>query len=512
MFRRTARAILGLLVACLVVPGAQATTAVERTEDNLIQDSTLIVAGHCTHLQSQWAGRTLVTLATIQVSEVLKGGAATTVTVTLPGGVDANRRIPVAMGYAGAPEILQQENVVLFSRRRTWSPAAMASWATRRASSRSCRTPGQAGRHPESQRAEPSAGVRLGAPRHDEDDPARRASAENPGGERGPETPMIGSRKRKSNAMREKLVRISRPPLSRPPSAPPRFSPGAFWRRTTSPAACRRRTRDRSMPGSYGSSTIPAVSPYRSRSTAPRTRSPIRWGPVRSSPWRRPRRRSRNRSIPGTGSRRPISRRRSLGTVANTGPVGDDMINEITFNSPTDDGLIAVTSWTTLMEDTTLRDGDDLNHDGIPDVSSHISTCIVGSDGRTKFPAGFYKAGTILDIDVEFKTSQYRFTVNDADVDTNTRSVDLQADATHEFGHTIGLSHVLDNQRSPVDGNGSTMFPVRRHGRSGLRALPSATSTATPSPGPPISIPKARRRAVRRRSSPVTSRSISSTA
>jgi hypothetical protein len=114
MLRRTARAILGLLVACLVVPGVQATTAVERTEDNLIQDSTLIVAGRCTHLQSQWVGRALVTLATIQVSEVLKGGATSTLTVALPGGVDANRRIPVAMGYAGAPMILQQEAVVLF--------------------------------------------------------------------------------------------------------------------------------------------------------------------------------------------------------------------------------------------------------------------------------------------------------------------------------------------------------------------------------------------------------------
>lgn len=110
----TARALLGLLVAALAISAAQASTAVERTEADLIQESTLIVTGHCTHLQSQWAGNTLVTLATIQVSEVLKGSAVSTVTVTLPGGVDVNRHIPVAMSFPAAPVILQQEEVVLF--------------------------------------------------------------------------------------------------------------------------------------------------------------------------------------------------------------------------------------------------------------------------------------------------------------------------------------------------------------------------------------------------------------
>ncbi|HEX4499184.1 MAG TPA: hypothetical protein VIE43_26140 [Thermoanaerobaculia bacterium] len=114
MLRRTASAILGLLVAVLAVPAARATTAVELTEADLVQDSTLIVTGHCTHLQSQWAGNILMTLATIQVTEVLKGNAGSPLTVALPGGADANRPIPVAMNYVGAPVIFQQEDVVLF--------------------------------------------------------------------------------------------------------------------------------------------------------------------------------------------------------------------------------------------------------------------------------------------------------------------------------------------------------------------------------------------------------------
>jgi hypothetical protein len=114
MLRSTVRAAIGLLAATLAVPALWATTAVERTENDMVQEAAIIVAGHCTHLQSQWVGRTLVTLATIQVSEVLKGDAGAQVTVVLPGGVDSNRRIPVAMSYPGAPEIFQQENVLLF--------------------------------------------------------------------------------------------------------------------------------------------------------------------------------------------------------------------------------------------------------------------------------------------------------------------------------------------------------------------------------------------------------------
>lgn len=114
MLRSTARAVLSLLVAAAAVPAVWATTAVERTESDMVQESALIVTGHCTHQQSQWVGRTLVTLATIQVTEALKGDPGTTVTVVLPGGADSNRKIPVAMSYPAAPQIYQQEDVLLF--------------------------------------------------------------------------------------------------------------------------------------------------------------------------------------------------------------------------------------------------------------------------------------------------------------------------------------------------------------------------------------------------------------
>jgi hypothetical protein len=113
MLRSVVKTALVLLAVALAVP-AWATTAVERTQADMIKESAMIVTGRCTHLQSQWAGKVLVTLATIEVSEVLKGKAGSTVTIALPGGVDANRRIPIAMNYPAGPVILQQEKVLLF--------------------------------------------------------------------------------------------------------------------------------------------------------------------------------------------------------------------------------------------------------------------------------------------------------------------------------------------------------------------------------------------------------------
>jgi hypothetical protein len=151
------------------------------------------------------------------------------------------------------------------------------------------------------------------------------------------------------------------------------------------------------------------------------------------------------------------------GTTANSGLVGFDFVNELTFRTAAGFGAIASSPSVSLMADSTFADGDDIDGDGDSDVSSAITVCTdVDGDGDIEFPAGFYKAGTILDNDVQFNTKTtngLRFTVGDAALDTVVRSVDLIATATHEFGHSHGLSHVLDNQISNFDGNGVTMFP-----------------------------------------------------
>jgi hypothetical protein len=154
---------------------------------------------------------------------------------------------------------------------------------------------------------------------------------------------------------------------------------------------------------------------------------------------------------------------RITGTTANPGLAGFDFVNELTFRTAANFAAIASSPSTSLIADSTFADGDDIDGDGDSDVSSAISVCAdVDGDGDIEFPAGFYKAGTILDNDVQFNTKTsngFRFTLGDAALDTITRSVDLNTTATHEFGHSHGLSHAMNNQVSGTNGDGDTMFP-----------------------------------------------------
>jgi len=153
-----------------------------------------------------------------------------------------------------------------------------------------------------------------------------------------------------------------------------------------------------------------------------------------------------------------------VGNTGNPGLIRFDMINELTFRTAAGFAAIASSPSTNLIQDATFVNGDDIDGDGDSDVSSALT--VIGDadgDGDNEFPPGFYKAGTILDNDVQFNTkvsNGFRFTIDDAQADTTVRSVDLECVAVHEFGHSIGLAHAMDNQNSLTDGSGSTMFPL----------------------------------------------------
>jgi hypothetical protein len=101
------------LVAAAVVE-LHATTARRMSNRELAETAQIIVIGQASDSRPAWEGRTLVTLVTVKVTELIKGDPGASVTVALPGGIDANRKAPIAMTFAGAPTIKPGEEVFLF--------------------------------------------------------------------------------------------------------------------------------------------------------------------------------------------------------------------------------------------------------------------------------------------------------------------------------------------------------------------------------------------------------------
>jgi hypothetical protein len=110
----TLRAALGLAAGTLIATATWATTVVDKSHATMAQESALIVTGQCSRLASAWLGRELVTVATVRVDEQIKGQSRAEIQVIIPGGIDANRPIPLAVTVPGAPQILPGEQVLLF--------------------------------------------------------------------------------------------------------------------------------------------------------------------------------------------------------------------------------------------------------------------------------------------------------------------------------------------------------------------------------------------------------------
>lgn len=113
--RRTLRTLACLVFVAAAAVDLAATTARRLSNEELADTADIIVIGRVTDVRAVWENpRTLVTLATVSVSERLKGEAGDTISVAIPGGADANRRFPVAVTYAGAPQMRNGEDVFLF--------------------------------------------------------------------------------------------------------------------------------------------------------------------------------------------------------------------------------------------------------------------------------------------------------------------------------------------------------------------------------------------------------------
>jgi hypothetical protein len=80
----------------------------------MVSQADVIAIGRATETRSMWVDRSLVTLVTVAVNESLKGAPGESLTVVVPGGVDANRKVPIAMTYPGAPRLTPGEDGFLF--------------------------------------------------------------------------------------------------------------------------------------------------------------------------------------------------------------------------------------------------------------------------------------------------------------------------------------------------------------------------------------------------------------
>src|SRR4029079_18785191 len=105
MPRLSARAGGALLAAALVAVPLAATTPVKMSHADLAKTPDLVIPGHCTNLESTWVGRSLVTLATVEVTDTWKGSAGSTVTVVLPGGISTKGAVPIAQTWPDAPRL-----------------------------------------------------------------------------------------------------------------------------------------------------------------------------------------------------------------------------------------------------------------------------------------------------------------------------------------------------------------------------------------------------------------------
>lgn len=111
--RRPLAWLVGFVALASAAP-ALATTLIALDEEQLVAESSQIVTGFCTGIRHEWRDGTLLTLATVRIDRVLKGTPAAEVTVVLPGGVDFERQVPVAVTFPGAPTLLPSERVLLF--------------------------------------------------------------------------------------------------------------------------------------------------------------------------------------------------------------------------------------------------------------------------------------------------------------------------------------------------------------------------------------------------------------
>lgn len=116
-FRRTVRCLgPGLLawILCAAASPSYATLSPQLSLEDLTLAADAVVVATVTSSESVWEGRSLTTHVALDVEQALIGHPPESVLLILPGGVDLNRRIPIATVVAGQPYLRPGDHVLLF--------------------------------------------------------------------------------------------------------------------------------------------------------------------------------------------------------------------------------------------------------------------------------------------------------------------------------------------------------------------------------------------------------------
>src|SRR6059058_1375724 len=116
-------AIVALLLVALAVPAAHAAVAQAATFDEKVDNAAAIILGKCVRTEAKYdpTGRWIVTYATFNVEESMKGDAAGQVTVVTPGG-SVNG---IHQETIGVPAFREGDEHVIFLRNTRLGPSPL---------------------------------------------------------------------------------------------------------------------------------------------------------------------------------------------------------------------------------------------------------------------------------------------------------------------------------------------------------------------------------------------------
>ena len=117
--------IVSLLLACVLVAGANATTMLRMDFAALAHSAEIIVRARCVHSETLWESESIWTFDDFDVLEIFKGAPPQTLRVRLPGG----RVDHTTVRIEGVPAFAPGEEIILFVEKTSAGDYGVTSWA-----------------------------------------------------------------------------------------------------------------------------------------------------------------------------------------------------------------------------------------------------------------------------------------------------------------------------------------------------------------------------------------------